>query len=208
MPVQKVDEEDRRGILPRRKKEEKRRTRTGESGLHAQGYFHTARYARARSSSVSGVRPKLRCGKLDPGIDRSCGIGMQLIMHIGRAHMIFAKCARRIAPHASRATNRMLVRARCIVLRSAARGYAPSIVNIARGHSCDDVHGTKTRLLVHFSPLTPCIVKENPSLLHRRGCIALVHRGLIPSNGKNVRNDFTSLGFLLLKFRNSGTLFT
>lgn len=31
MPVQKVDEEDRRGILPRRKRE-KRRTRTGESG--------------------------------------------------------------------------------------------------------------------------------------------------------------------------------
>lgn len=62
-----------------------------------------------------------------------------------------------------------VVRSRCIVLRSAARGYAPSIVNIARGHSCDDVHSTKTRLLVHFSPLTPCIVKENSSLLYRRG---------------------------------------
>lgn len=184
------------------------RKRTRRVRLHAQEYFHTARYARARSSSVSGVRPKLRCGKLDPGIDRSCGIGMQLIMHIGRAHMIFAKCARRIAPHASRATNRMLYARDALFCAPPPRGYAPSIVNIARGHSCDDVHGTKTRLLVHFSPLAPCIVKENPSLLYRRGCIALVHRGLIPSNGKNVRDDFTSLGFLLLRFRNSGTLST
>lgn len=38
-------------------------------------------------------------------------------------------------------------RARCIVLRSAARGYAPPIVNIARGHSCDDVQ----RLSLSFS---------------------------------------------------------
>lgn len=90
--------------------------------------------------SVSSVRPKLRYAATRPR-DRplsryrhanSLCIGGQCTCDFCEARKENrAACVACNQSHA--------VRARCIVLRFAARGHAPSIVNIARGHSCDDV---------------------------------------------------------------------
>lgn len=142
---------------------EKERGRDGgRFKLFSQEYFHTTRCARA-VVSVSGVRPKLRCGR-----NRSL-LRYRHATHYASAEQCTCDfCGVRKKNHAARVAcnqSHAVTREMHCSLRSAARGYAPSIVNIARGHSCDD----KDSLLVHFSPLAPCIVKENSSLYCIRG---------------------------------------
>lgn len=159
------DEGDRRRILSERKKEMERRRME----------------ARESRAGIISMRLDIRA-QLSPACDRSRLKDRFVLAVLACNSLCIGQCtcdfcevnkenrAARVACNQSH-----VIRARCIVLRSAARGYAPSIVNIARGHSCD----VQRPVLVHFSPLAPCIVKENSSLLYPKAYIGPPRTNLV-----------------------------
>lgn len=105
-------------VSPSKGEREGERIKGGRIRLLVQKIFPCASICTRTLVSISGVRPKLHRGlHSGRGIDRSCGIGMQLIMHRpGQCTCDFCEVrkenrAARVACNQSHA-----VRARCIVL--------------------------------------------------------------------------------------------
>lgn len=165
-----------------------RETERGRGGKGGRGWENQAPCAEEHfhANHPSGVRPSMRCRNIDK--DRFLRYRHANSLCIGgQCTCDFRERVRRIAPRSSRATNRMLHVTHCSA--HYARGYAPSIVNIA--------HGRRAR--------TRCLSTSYQSLWEKSfRYITLVISGFLSlhdgftfaqNKKKNVYNNFIFLSF-------------